>query len=377
MVRISDILKKMKQTQGTPKEEPKEVFPQQRPEERQKEEGKQVDYVKDHVTFAEAMKHKEPEKPIKAYIHEIVKKTIPEKGEGQNIYHETVEFCKKAAAGYVEGKQIEKDFIVNIAGKIADHILLGGQELLRLLSEPYPNDEDYRIFDLVNTGILAGYISSYLNYNKSKLIEVIITGLFHEVGVFKDMDFLKEPRKLTIEELNKIKEHPERGALFIKNLTDFSQEVIEGVLSHHERINGEGYPQGISRGDISEYAQILALADIYEAIIHKRPYRDKMLSPADAVKEAISFKDVMFNSRIVKALIETIGIYPVGSWVEINTGEICRILATNEGFPLRPVLSVAFDRERKRLDEIETIDLKLKPSLYIKRPVEESELRRK
>jgi len=75
-------------------------------------------------------------------------------------------------------------------------------------------------------------------------------------------------------------------------------------------------------------------------------------------------------------LIETVGIYPIGSWVEINSGEICRVLATNEGFPLRPVLSVAFDGNRKRLDEMRTIDLKSKPSLYIKRPVEESELKK-
>ena len=386
MVRISDILKKLKQEQEASKGEESKAPPSQQPSKLEKEnpgskekgmEGeKGGEAAKDHITFIEAMKHNEPEKPSKANIHEIVKKAIPEKGEGQNIYNETIECCKKMAAGYAEDREIEKDMIVDIAGRISDHILLGGQELLSLAAEPYPDEEDFRILDLVDTGIIAGYISSSLNYNKSKLMEVVMTGLFHDVGMFKDFDFVKEARKLTVEELHQMRGHPEKGALYLQGLAAFSEEVIEGVLYHHERINGEGYPQGVSNDDISEYAKIVAIADVYEAMTHKRPHKDKTSSPSDAIKELISFNQVLFNPRVLKALIETVGIYPIGSWVEINSGEICRVLATNEGFPLRPVLSVAFDGNRKRLDEMRTIDLKSKPSLYIKRPVEESELKK-
>ncbi len=386
MVRISDILKKLKQDQGASKGEGPKTPSSQQPDkagkedsglgEKQKGEEKIGESAKDHITFIEAMKQNEPDKPGKAHIHEIVKKAIPEKGEGQNIYNEIVECCKKMVAGYAEAREMEKDVIVSMAGKIADHILLGGQELLSLASEPYPDEEDYRILDLVNTGIIAGYISSSLNYNKSKAMEVILTGLFHDVGMFKDFDFVKEARKLTVEELHQMRGHPEKSALYIQGLAAFSEEVIGGVLYHHERINGEGYPQGVSNDDINEYAKIVAIADVYEAMTHKRPHKDKISSPVDAIKELISFNQVLFNPRILKALIETVGIYPIGSWVEINSGEICRVLATNEGFPLRPVLSVAFDSNRKRLDEMRTIDLKSKPSLYIKRPVEESELKK-
>lgn len=386
MVRISDILKKLKQEQGASKGEESKAPSSQQPsklekensesKEKGREKEKNGEVAKDHITFIEAMKQNEPEKPGKTHIHEIVKKAIPEKGEGQNIYNETVECCRKMTAGYVEDREIEKNIIVDIAGRIADHILLGGQELLSLASEPYPDEEDYRILDLVNTGVISGYISSSLNYNKSKLMEAILTGLFHDAGMFKDLDFAKETRKLTVEEFNKIKGHSEKSALYIHGLAAFSEEVIKGVLYHHERINGKGYPQEVSNGDINEYAQIVAIADVYEALIHKRPYKNKISSPVDAIKEVISFNQVLFDPRIVKALIETIGIYPIGSWVEINSGEICRVLATNEGFPLRPVLSVAFDNNRKKLDEMRTIDLKSKPSLYIKRPVEESELKK-
>lgn len=387
MVRISDILKKLKQDQGGSKEEESKTPSSQQSaksgkgnlgsEEKQKEEEKGGEPAKDHITFIEAMKGKEPEKPGKTQIHEIVKKAIPEKGDGQNIYNETVECCKKMAAGYAEGQEVEKNSIVTTAGKIADHILLGGQELLNLASGSYPEEEDYRLLDMVNTGILAGYISSSLSYNKSKLIEVIMTGLLHDVGVFKDLDFIKEARKLTLEELNVMKAHPEKGASYIQSLAAFSEEVIVGILCHHERMGGQGYPQGILDESINEYAKIVALADVYEAIIHKRPHKDKPLSPVDAIKELISFKNIMFSQKILKALIETVGIYPVGSWVEINTGDICRVLATNEGLPLRPVLSIAFDRDKSRLKEMQTVDLKLKPSLYIKRPVNEDELKEK
>jgi len=385
MVRISDSLKKLKQEQGASQGEGAKTPSSQQPfktgkespgfEEKRRGEDGSGESAKDHVTFIEAMKQNEPGKPAKAHIHEIVKKAMPEKGEGQNIYNEIVECCRKMTSSYADAQEMEKDVIVNIAGKIADHILLGGQELLALASGPYAEEEDYRILDLVNTGIIAGYISSSLNYNKSKLMEVILTGLFHEVGVFKDLDFLREARKLTVEEFHQMREHPEKSASYLQNLAAFSEEVIEGVLYHHERMNGEGYPQGLSGNVISEYAQIVAVADVYEALIHKRPHKNRILSPVDAIKDLIIHKDSLFNQRILKALIETIGIYPIGSWVELNSGEICRVLATNEEFPLRPVCSVAFDSNRKRLDEMQTIDLKLSPSLYIKRPVEESELK--
>lgn len=383
MIRISDILKKLKQHQEKHEEEAKAIS-QEKLRRQGKDElkpegaGKEEITPKDHIKFIEAMKKgkESQESPIDAHIHEIVKKAMPEKGEGQNIYNETVECCKRITVAYRESSQeVGKDVIVNIAGKIADYIFFGGQELLNLMHEPYPDNENYRIYDLVNTGVLAGHIGASLGYNKSKLIEVIIVGLFHDVGMFKELDFVNEARKLTAEEWNELKQHPEKCASFIETLGGFSEEVIKGILSHHERIGGKGYPHGLSNGDISEYGQIVALADVYEAMIHYRPHKIKITSPNDVIKELISLKDVLFSPRTIKALVEAIGIYPVGSWVEINTGEICRVLSTNENLPLRPILSVMFDKDKRRLKEIQTIDLKLTPSLYIKRPVEESELK--
>lgn len=383
MVRISDILKKLKQHQEKAEEETKAASPEKlrregkeelKPEEAEKEEIT----PKDHIKFVEAMrKGKESqESHIDAHIHEIVKKAMPEKGEGQNIYNETVECCKRIAAAYKEGSQeIEKESIVNVAGRIADYIIFGGQELLNLMHEPYPDTENYRFYDLVNTGALTGHIGASLGYNKSKLIEVIIVGLFHDVGMFKDLDFVNEPRELTIDEWNELKRHPERCASFMEGLKAFSEEVIKGILYHHERMTGQGYPQGLSEEDITEYGQIVALADVYEAMIHYRPHKNKLMSPNEVIKEIITFRDALFSQRVIKALIKVIGIYPIGSWVEINTGEMCRVLSTNENLPLRPVLTVVFSKDKRRLKEVQTIDLKSNPSLYIKRPVEESELK--
>ncbi len=388
MVRISDILKKMRQYQGRPQEEGPKAAPtaepskpdkeKPKPEEMQKEQGPKELPTKDHITFIEAMKKgkESKEAPAEAHIHEIVKKAMPEKGEGQNIYKETVEYCKIIATGYAKlSQEIEKDVVAKVAARIADYIFFGGQELLNLVHEPYPDKENYRIYDLVNTGILGGHIGASLGYNKLKLVEVIIVGLFHDVGMLKDLDFINEPRRLEPEEISSMRHHPEKGASYIEALAQFSDEVIKGILHHHERISGKGYPQGLSDDDINEYAQIVAVADVYEAMIHYRPHKAKTPSAIDVIKELISFKEVLFSPRIIKALIGLIGIYPVGSWVEINTGEICRVLTTNEGLPLRPILGVVFDKERKKLKEIQTVDLKSTASLYIKRPIEESELK--
>jgi|GEM_PF-1203640 len=383
MVRISDILKKMKQYQGKPEEGPKTTPPQKpTPSGKEKSESEEIEEkreipTKDHVTFIEAMKKgKEPERPDEAHIHEVVKKAIPEKGEGQNIYNDAVECCKRMATAYSEGTaEIEKDPIINIAGRIADYILFGGEELLGLVHAPYSDVENYRIYDLVDTGILTGHIGVCLGYNKSKLIEVIIVGLLHDVGMFKELDFVNQPRKLNADEWKELKSHPERYTAYLESLSAFSEEVIKGILNHHERVSGEGYPHGLSEDEINEYGHVVAVADAYEAMIHYRPHKNKVTPPNEVIKGIISLKEVLFNANVIKALIEAIGVYPVGSWVEINTGEICKVLSTNENLPLRPVIGVMFDRNKERFKKIHTIDLKSNPSLYIKRPVEENELK--
>jgi len=141
--------------------------------------------------------------------------------------------------------------------------------------------------------------------------------------------------------------------------------MITAILQHHEREQGQGYPAGLSEGDIHDYALIVGIADTYEAMTHSRPYKEKS-PPNIAIVNIINSGKELFPNRAIKALVSRIGLYPVGTWVELNTGEICKVIKINPDSPLRPVISILKDKDKNEFRDIKVVDLMKIPSLYIK-----------
>jgi HD-GYP domain-containing protein (c-di-GMP phosphodiesterase class II) len=137
-------------------------------------------------------------------------------------------------------------------------------------------------------------------------------------------------------------------------------------------VNGTGYPQGLHGRKINEYAKILAVVDTYEALTHPRPHRDALL-PFDAMREILKDK-ARFDPHYLKVLIEQISIYPVGSWVELNSGEVGKVVKINKSNPLRPILDIIFDAQFQKIKEPKSIDLTKTPNLYIKKTLSEQEV---
>ncbi|OGX20275.1 MAG: hypothetical protein A3K54_02350 [Omnitrophica WOR_2 bacterium RBG_13_44_8] len=146
------------------------------------------------------------------------------------------------------------------------------------------------------------------------------------------------------------------------------------MKQEHERLNGSGYPEGLKEDEIHEYAKIVAVTDVYEALIHPRSYRDA-LSPNEAIRELLSINTAMlFETKILKMLINRVGLYPIGSWVELNTGEIGKVSSANEDSPLRPKVNVIFSIDKEKLLPIKLIDLTRHTNIYIKRSIKPQEL---
>ena len=134
-----------------------------------------------------------------------------------------------------------------------------------------------------------------------------------------------------------------------------------------------GY-NGLKADQVHEYARIISLVDVYEALTHPRAYRKEFM-PYSAMKMVIDSSGTLFESSLAKALVEELSIYPVGSLVRLNTNEAGRVVATNKGFPIRPKVEVLFDVDGEKLKEPKTINLVSQPSLYIKEPLSEAELK--
>jgi len=160
-------------------------------------------------------------------------------------------------------------------------------------------------------------------------------------------------------------------------IENIQKGIIYIAKQEHERIKGTGYPEGLKDDQIHEYAKVVAIVDVYEALIHPRSYRDGT-PPHEAIKELLKMNtSMLFEPKILKVFINRIGLYPVGCWVELNTGEIGKVIFSNEDSPLRPRVNIIFSHQKKKLPQPRLMDLAEHNNVYIKRSInpQESDLK--
>lgn len=289
-----------------------------------------------------------------------------EKRVSEEIYKEALSLIKEILHGQtIKGRELKQ-----LVTRIINRLLMKDVLLLSLVDRPTPA-EDYLCAHSVNTCILAIQVGLGLGYNKSKLTQLGLAAILHDVGMFRVLDIVSQPTKLTSQEYSRVKEHSLQGAKLLSQVEDIDREMPQAVAGeHHERHDGRGYPQGLEGKQINEYARIVGLVDVYEALTHQRSYREKMQAH-QALKKVVDGSGNLFHPEVVKGLINQLTIYPMGSLVELSSGEIARVATPNKGFLLRPVVNIIFDREGKRLAERRSIDLSREKCYHIKGPADE------
>ena len=317
----------------------------------------------------------ETQKPQDMQIAKAMKELAPDIERSQALYAKGIQLVKELLVSAAEKKPIDLAVIKDLVAEMVNRLVLGDKALFTFFYDDYL-PEDYLYNHMVNAMLMSVEVGLGLGYNKSQLDELGLAAFLHDIGMVSVSDIALQPRQLTEEEYNKIKEHPVYGAGLLSKLKDFPKILVSAIQEHHERINGKGYPKGLRDGEITEYARIIAVVDVYEALTHSRAYRKKN-STHEAIKDIISSGGLLFDNRVLKVLIGKVGIYPVGSWVELNTNEIGRVITTNDEFPLRPIANLLFDGEGNRLKEPRTVDLAKQFNLYVKRPLSDEEVLRK
>ncbi len=165
--------------------------------------------------------------------------------------------------------------------------------------------DDYTEDHCNRTGNLATKIATYLKLSDKIIQNVLYIGKIHDVGKIDiPIEILNKPGKLTMEEFNFIKEHPQRGHDIIME-TIGDAEIAKVILQHHERIDGSGYPFGLKGNGISIEAKIILVADSFDAMTSDRPYR-KAMSVNDAIKELRAYSGKWYEKDIVEALVEAV-----------------------------------------------------------------------
>jgi len=186
----------------------------------------------------------------------------------------------------------------------------------------------------------------HLGFPRDQLANLGVIGLLLDIGKIRvSRALLEKNARLTPEEFAQIKLHVTHSVDILNNTANVNPDVIEGVAQHHERMDGSGYPFGLLGNKIGIFGKMAAIADTFAAITHKRPYASPV-SPHDALQMLSNWSGTQFQSDMVEHFIQSIGVFPVGSLVELSTGEVAVVVTHNKQKRLRPKVLVVTEEDK-------------------------------
>jgi len=196
---------------------------------------------------------------------------------------------------------------------------------------------EYTFEHSLNVAIIAGILANWLGYDNFTRKELILAGLLHDIGkALTPLEILNKPGSLTAEEMAEIREHSLKGFELVDE-APISQAVKTAILQHHERLDGSGYPAGLTNDKISSYAKIVAIADIYDAMTSQRVYRDKMTT-LDAIETLATEMYGKLDPAICLTFLENIRSCLIGRTVLLTNGEKAKVVMLHGDLRLKPVV---------------------------------------
>jgi len=209
----------------------------------------------------------------------------------------------------------------------------------------------------INVAIYLVALGRHLSLPKEMLERLGTLGLLLDIGKTRlPHDLLHKEGRLTSEEFETIKDHVPICLGILKNLPDVHPDVLEGVAQHHERENGSGYPAGLSKGEIGLFGRMAAIADSFSAMTNPRPYAE-VVPAYEALQVMANFGRDLYHPPIVEQFIRAIGIFPVGSMVELSTGEVAVVIRHSKVRCLKPRVLVISNKDKTPTERPITLDL--------------------
>ncbi|TXJ02229.1 MAG: HD-GYP domain-containing protein [Aquabacterium sp.] len=254
------------------------------------------------------------------------------------------------------GKALDNEHCLPLVNEIADSVERNPGALVSLVR--LKTSDAYTFMHSVAVCALMVSLARQLKLSESQAREAGMAGLVHDMGkALMPLEVLNKPGALTQEEFAIMKSHPEEGYKLLNEGGGVSAVALDVCLHHHEKINGRGYPKGLKGDEISLYAKMGAVCDVYDAITSNRPYKAGW-DPADSLtKMAAWTKEGHFDDRVFQAFVKSIGIYPTGSLVKLQSGRLAVVVEQGSGSLLSPIVRVFFSTKSNQPIPVELLDL--------------------
>ena len=271
---------------------------------------------------------KKEEIPEGKYNHSLMENYAKVEQKLDNLFIKVRDGRKVAAAGIFHDM---KGFVDEITKEID---ILTQMRLLK-------KKDDYTFNHSLGVSVLATSLAKWLKYSEEEIMEVAIAGLFHDIGKLKISDnIINKPEDLTDEEFEIMKKHSFYSYEMLSASERFNDDVLLGVLQHHEKMDGTGYPNGVKGDRIHKYAKIISICDIYHALTSRRVYRDRE-SPLKVAEYIRKEGFQTLDPHMTQVFLENISKFYVGNKVVLSTGEIGMIVYVYPQSKTNPIVQVA------------------------------------
>ena len=294
----------------------------------------------------------------------------------QSVFHETSDLVK----GFMEEISLGRAINVEIAKKsVAQCVqsVIKSPDALMWLTQ-LKNRDEYTAQHSMNVCILSIALGRQINLPEESLEEVGLCGMMHDMGKMKiPLEVLNKPGRLNEDEFEIMNSHTTLGWKMLMDQKGMPGIVIDTAYTHHERLDGKGYPRGLTAEKIPLLIRIVTIVDMYDAIASDRVYK-KGRTHLEAIKIMTESSGTHLDSKLVIKFIESLGIYPPGNIVEMTNGEIAVVIESHPTQKLKPKVTMLLDEDKKRvkprLVDLSKMDLDATGNSYqIKRIVRSDE----
>jgi HD-GYP domain-containing protein (c-di-GMP phosphodiesterase class II) len=253
------------------------------------------------------------------------------------------------------GNTVDAVGVNQLVQDISDSVKRNGSALISLARLKTADDYTYMHSVAVCAMMIA--LGRQLGLNESDIRAAGIAGLLHDIGkALLPMAVLNKPGKLTPAEFDIVKTHPELGLQLMGEAGKSNPMALEVCLQHHEKVDGSGYPRGLKGAEISLYAKMGAVCDVYDAITSNRPYKAGW-DPAESMRQMGLWAESHFDAAVFQAFARSLGIYPVGSLVRLTSGRIGVVIEQSPNALTMPVVKVFYSDKTKQRIPPENLNL--------------------